>query len=79
MAVQTSSIVERLDPLEDALTSFVTSRIILLVNKLLLQTRKETLRHRIVPAIAFPAHTASNLVTSQRRLKSRTAVLAATI
>ena len=69
VAVQTSSIVERLDPLKDGLSSFLTSRIILLVNKLLLQARKETLRHNIVPAVHFPAHTAPNLMTNQRRVK----------
>ena len=79
MAVQTSPIVECFDPLKDPLSSFFTSCIPLLVNKLLLQARKETLRHRIVPAVPFPTHAAAYLMASQRRLKCRTAVLAATI
>ena len=78
MAVQTSSIVKRFDPLKDTLSSFLTSRVLLLVNKVFLWARKESLRHRFDPAVPFPTHVATYLMASQRWLKRSIAMLTAT-
>jgi len=44
-----------------------------------LQRAPEALDHRVVPAIAFPAHTQINLVRFQQRLEILTHILTATI
>ena len=68
-----------LDVLEDALPRFVSRSVLLLVDQLLLQCRKETLHRRVVPTVPSPAHAAGDPVRPQQTLVVSTGVLAAPI
>ena len=70
---------ECFDVLQEARTRFVRVDVLTLVDQLLLQRGKETLRHGIIPAVCFATHAAVGVVIKQHQLKCVTAVLAVAI
>ena len=68
-----------LDVLKDELLGLLTRGWALTINGLFLQARKETLRHRVIPAFAFSAHALCQLVLGNHLAKRLGTVLAALI
>ena len=73
------SVVEDLDVLEDAGPGLVTRSVVLLMDQLGLQRVEERLLHRVVEAVALPAHAANQAMFFEELLVVLRRVLAATI
>ena len=56
MTVSTGAIIEHLDILVDLGSGDLPSRVDALLDALLLQAAKERFGHRVIPAVATPAH-----------------------
>src|SRR5712692_3606583 len=69
-------IVERLNVIEDVRARRVAGRVGLSMHTLLLERGKEALDRRVVPAVATPAHAASDALRGQQALKVVAGVLA---
>lgn len=75
MLVATLSIIEHLDVIEDVGPCQFTGFVDPFADALLLQTAKEELRHRVVPAAAAAAHAGHEVVLAAEPLPVITAIL----
>lgn len=58
-------IVKHLDVFKDILLGFVSGRIVPMIDQLTLECPKETFDARIVPAVAFAAHTGNETISCE--------------
>ena len=63
-----ATIIKQLDVFKDSLPGLRPAGIVFVMNSFGFQTVKKTFRHRIIPAVAFPAHAANHAVFLQHTL-----------